>query len=418
MQKLRPGQIVLSVVAVLALLALTGYTLLQCGAFNSRALLSTAYASDVTLDDLLSATGYVFRDETVITADVPSVSDSAVASGEKVAAGSLVTRLYAAVDASEAREKQEQLKEIDETIAFLTRCGDTDGLKLSDADDLRARMYEAYFEAMRASGAGNAEQAAAAAREMLVQLSRYDKLIGKATGTDEVLTSLRTERKALLDGRETAYYTSEAGYFYDVSAVDGYESVFAASGLADRSADEILKLTKASPVSSSNAAGKMVKGINWYLALPVSSGTAEALKKNQRYFLTLRLPNGGTAEVPMILEDTKNASDGSAVLLFSCNRMSEKLIACRQVEVSLVTGSVSGYRVPNDALTERDGVTGVYILDESTVRFRRVTVLARREGFSVVAARDTSMEDYKEYLNKNDRLILDGKDLYDGKQYG
>ena len=418
MQKLRPGQIVLSVVAVLALLALTGYTLLQCGAFNSKALLSTAYASDVTLDDLLSATGYVFRDETVITADVPSVSDSAVASGEKVAAGSLVTRLYAAVDASEAREKQKQLKEIDETIAFLTRCGDTDGLKLSDADDLRARMYEAYFEAMRASGAGNAEQAAAAAREMLVQLSRYDKLIGKETGTDEVLTSLRAERKALLDGRETAYYTSEAGYFYDVSAVDGYESVFAASGLTDRSADEILKLTKASPVSSPNAAGKLVKGINWYLALPVSSGTAETLKKNQRYFLTLSLPDGGTAEVPMILEDTKDASDGSAVLLFSCNRMSEKLIACRQVEVSLVTGSVSGYRVPNDALTERDGVTGVYILDESTVRFRRVTVLARREGFSVVAARDTSMEDYKEYLNKNDRLILDGKDLYDGKQYG
>lgn len=418
MRKFRPGQIVLSVVAILALLALTGYTLLQCGAFDSEALLSTAYASDVTLDDLLSATGYVFRDETVITAGVPSVSDSAVASGEKVAAGSLVTRLYAAADASEAREKQEKLKEIDETIAFLTRCGDTDGLKLSDADDLRARMYEAYLEAMRASGAGNAEQAAAAAREMLVNLARYDKLIGKVMGTDEALSSLRAQRKALLDGRETAYYTSEAGYFYDVSAVDGYESVFAASGLTDRSADEILKLTKASPVSSSNAAGKLVKGINWYLVLPVSSGTAETLKKNQRYFLTLSLPDGGTAEVPMILEDTKDASDGSAVLLFSCNRMSEKLIACRQVEVSLVTGSVSGYRVPNDALTEHDGVTGVYILDESTVRFRRVTVLARREGFSVVAARDTSMEDYKEYLNKNDRLILDGKDLYDGKQYG
>lgn len=415
MQKLRPGQIVLSVVAVLALLALTGYTLLQCGAFNSKALLSTAYASDVTLDDLLSATGYVFRDETVITADVPSVSDSAVASGEKVAAGSLVTRLYAAAD---AEDRQARLSAIDESIAFLTRLGDTDGLKLSDADDLRRLMYNAYLDAVYASGIGNAEQAAAAAREMLVQLSRYDKLIGKATGTDEVLNSLRAERKALLDGRETAYYTSEAGYFYDVSAVDGYESVFAASGLTDRSADEILKLTKASPVSSSNAAGKLVKGINWYLVLPVSSGTAETLKKNQRYFLTLSLPDGGTAEVPMILEDMKDASDGSAVLLFSCNRMSEKLIACRQVEVSLVTGSVSGYRVPNDALTERDGVTGVYILDESTVRFRRVTVLARREGFSVVAARDTSMEDYKEYLNKNDRLILDGKDLYDGKQYG
>ncbi len=415
MQKLRPRQIVLSVVAVLALLALTGYTLLQCGAFNSKALLSTAYASDVTLDDLLSATGYVFRDETVITADVPSVSDSAVASGEKVAAGSLVTRLYAAAD---AKDRQARLSAIDESIAFLTRLGDTDGLKLSDADDLRRLMYNAYLDAVYASGTGNAEQAAAAAREMLVQLSRYDKLIGKATGTDEVLTSLRAERKALLDGRETAYYTSEAGYFYDVSAVDGYESVFAASGLTDRSADEILKLTKASPVSSSNAAGKLVKGINWYLVLPVSSGTAETFKKNQRYFLTLSLPDGGTAEVPMILEDTKDASDGSAVLLFSCNRMSEKLIACRQVEVSLVTGSVSGYRVPNDALTEHDGVTGVYILDESTVRFRRVTVLARREGFSVVAARDTSMEDYKEYLNKNDRLILDGKDLYDGKQYG
>ena len=120
----------------------------------------------------------------------------------------------------------------------------------------------------------------------------------------------------------------------------------------------------------------------------------------------------------MILEDMKDASDGSAVLLFSCNRMSEKLIACRQVEVSLVTGSVSGYRVPNDALTERDGVTGVYILDESTVRFRGVPVLERGVVFSGVAAGYPSWGEYKHYLKKHDRLILDGKDLYDGKQYG
>ena len=106
------------------------------------------------------------------------------------------------------------------------------------------------------------------------------------------------------------------------------------------------------------------------------------------------------------------------MLVFSCNRMSAELISCREVQVSLVTGSVSGYRVPTSAVTERDGDVGVYILDESTVRFRKIKVLAKYEEYCVVAERDTSAEDYKEYLNRNDRLILDGKDLYDGKQYG
>ena len=55
------------------------------------------------------------------------------------------------------------------------------------------------------------------------------------------------------------------------------------------------------------------------------------------------------------------------------------------------------------------------MLEESTVRFRRVEVIAESEGYYIVAKLDKSKDNYTEYLDLNDLIILDTQGLYDGK---
>ena len=89
----------------------------------------------------------------------------------------------------------------------------------------------------------------------------------------------------------------------------------------------------------------------------------------------------------------------------------------RVQEVELLVNSIQGYRVPTEALTTQKGLDGVYVLSSSEVFFRRVNILYRGADYVVVAERDASTENYKEFLNLNDRIITfvsDGE-LYEGR---
>ena len=59
-------------------------------------------------------------------------------------------------------------------------------------------------------------------------------------------------------------------------------------------------------------------------------------------------------------------------------------------------------------------MSGVYVFEESTVRFRQVDIIWRGEGYAIAAL---PSEDSLTELVENDILIVSGKDLYEGKVY-
>ena len=56
----------------------------------------------------------------------------------------------------------------------------------------------------------------------------------------------------------------------------------------------------------------------------------------------------------------------------------------------------------------------MYIFHESTVRFRKIRILYRGDGYCIAEA---DGEEGDELLAPNDILITSGKNLYDGKVY-
>ena len=88
--------------------------------------------------------------------------------------------------------------------------------------------------------------------------------------------------------------------------------------------------------------------------------------------------------------------------------------------------SVTGYRIPAEALTKLNGNDGVYILVGTAVEFRRVTKLSDGNGYFIVNTYEKDREENQlggtansgseiPYLNVNDLIITSGNDLYDGK---
>ena len=99
----------------------------------------------------------------------------------------------------------------------------------------------------------------------------------------------------------------------------------------------------------------------------------------------------------------------------------------RQQSAEIIRRSVSGIRVPTEALraekvaVDKEGNrtvtegTGVYCVVGMEARFKPVKVLYYGDGFVLVRA---SSDAEKTRLRSGDEVIVTAKDLYDGKVVG
>ena len=125
--------------------------------------------------------------------------------------------------------------------------------------------------------------------------------------------------------------------------------------------------------------------------------------------------------IRVTLEKIGESNGDRTLLVFSCNTMPEGFDYTRYQSFKLDISSIEGYRVPIEALqriVDKDTgeeKIGVYILDASVVYFRKVEIIAEGNGYYIVAKLDKSKENYYEYLNLNDLIILEPSGMHDGK---
>ena len=74
---------------------------------------------------------------------------------------------------------------------------------------------------------------------------------------------------------------------------------------------------------------------------------------------------------------------------------------------------VSGIYVPRDVVERVDGFRGVYVLRGSVVYFRRIEIVY--EGSDYYLVKDGITDEDTPYLQVNDLIILNGKNMFDGR---
>lgn len=400
-------------VATLGILSILVYTLYHVLSGSSGGLMTTP-VQQITDREILGGTGYLFRDETVLYAEEPALVQELAKSGTKVAKGMPLAELRFGYDKEELADLQSTLDLLNRRISILEESILPSDVNLSQAEAYRKDAAAASLAIRRALQEGDWTALAELEDSMLIAVNRYAYLTGEADALKETLADLRELRTRLLAPLATTLSnTAASGYFYSRSHVDGYETLFTADALAGLTPSGLDALTATDPLPAEGfAVGKMAYSYRWYLAVKAEI-SPDLFEPGERYGVTF--PESGDKTLSMTLDRiaTEQGSDECLLILYSDDVPSDfRFLRAQNVQLSL--SACSGYYIPESALREENGVLGVYIFEESTVRFRRIHVLYYGDGYCIAEEKGDRGEDY---LDLYDILITAGKNLYDGKVY-
>lgn len=398
----------------LALLGLIVYTVAHAMGFSMGNVLTTPVRR-ITDTQIATAEAYLFREEAVLTSDAVGLVDAQIQNGTKVGKNVTVAKVWATDAEGEAlAAAQLRLNRLNRTLRILENSQLKPGTPLSEAEKYRNEVASLYREIGAAAQKGELDSIFVLEEKLLVALNRYVSLVGETDEIAEQLRLLQAEKQTLLGGAAVTEVRSEvsSGLFYDSGYVDGFESIFTPQALEDLTADALHALAESSPITpEGQTVGKLVYGYEWHLAIELSPAVAASFRAGRSYRFTFSQNDDATATLTL----EKMVTGGDSVLaIFSCESHPNNFVFYRQQTVEITVGEREGFYIPETALVTVNGITGVYVFEESTVRFRRADLILRGDGYAIAALPgDASLTE----LRENDILIVSGDDLYEGKVY-
>ncbi len=439
-KKLRPGKAraLLEIGLIVLLVGVIAFAIYQV-ARHMTVGLNTLRTQEIVDETYVRLELYLFRDEQLLYVEGSDTCLYEVEDGERVGVGQTIGTALSVGDADVAADLQAKLNAYGVRIALLKEIGG-----LGTPADARAEaeaVDRAYLALLEAVGRGDMAAVGGLSDKMLSGLGRYDILTGAVGG--ETIVSLRAEREALCAGYTAVAHMSatESGYFcYET---DGFESVFPYSSALTMTPEEFHAMTTAESVDTpAGVVGKLVRTSKWYAAAYVSLSD-DAIELFQQGIgrgadYTMRCGGANGTTVTMTIERMVPDENG-ALLVFSCLDLPADVAYERCIRAETVFLSVSGYRIPEEALVTLhsketgERVEGVYILSGNVVEFRKVRRKVKRDGYIIAESyedvkllldslpeeeRDKLTADGWDFLTLNDNIITSGSELYEGKVIG
>ena len=414
---MKQGTIVNRIVMLVLFAALMIYLIVSAWqGFTGRITTVTSYS--YTLDDLQEATGFLARDEYVLPAR-SALADVLPAEGEKVSVGQTVAYLYQSADALERKQDIRTLTLEKEQLEYsLGRTDDlSDNAKLTkeimqQLAGLRASVSRRDFTGL--------EDSAMELKGLVYKRDYTSESGGDLTALQAQIAKLtedinNLQSKSSLD--TSAVYTDRSGIFSGL--VDGYEALLTPAALETLTPSTLDKLAGESVKPESNTVGKLITSSRWYFVCVLPEDQAKRLVDG--WAVDVRFSRDWSGEVNMTVERISAPENGRvAVVLSTTQHLSDTTLLRRQT-VDIVFSSVTGIRVPKNALYQNEsGQWGVYAVVGAQAEFKPITVVGEDDDYYLIQplVSATSVEDKegaKKALRPGDEIIISAEGLYDGK---
>ena len=420
MDRAKARAIALRCAVVIVAVGMLVYVVHYClGQFSTT--LTTLPAQEITDYTVLNAEAYLFRDEQVITGQENAPVHYLYRDGERIPKDVTYAVSYPKEGASaeEVAALQQQLDDIEAQIVLLEDSKDAGSL-ITSLKENQASVKQSYYRVLENLATGGYRNALEESQTLLSYISTYGMLTGQHDSR-QMITALQLQRQGLLDawGGTQQAWTSSFGTNF-VHKCDGYEGVFDYAAVSEMTASEFYAMTDAAPASVTGTVGKMINSHTWYAAIPMNADHAERFAEGNSYKFTF--VDNDDCELTLTLQRKIAGEDGqNDVLVFSCEQTPPDFSFLRTQRVQSVVEQITGYRVPAEAMREYRGEKGVYVLSDSSVEFRRVTVVRSATGYYIVQTYEQDAQGgagIAKYLQYGDLIITAGRDLYVGKMYG
>ncbi len=395
------------IILVLSLFVLIFFVGQVFFAGGEKVVTETAFTYSMTED--VPFEGVFLRNETVVYSSGGGVLDYEHSDGSKVGKSSVIARRYR----SEADiERRREIEKINEQIAVLTDAQRLAGTDNNQLETISSQINERHSLILESLIDGNYAAAQDQETAILGVLSKREISRGDVASYEAKISSLRSrvsELEAMLSGDVEDIYAGGAGYF--VSGVDGYEGRIsfddADSITADR-IDEILDKPKLS--TDSAAVGKLIADYRWRVAAVIDSELLFGCYEGGEVTLRVRSdPTPIKAEIVSITDTGRG--DGTAVYVFECATLTSSVASGRTAQFKYIVNSYGGLRVSRSAIRYNDQQErGVFIVQGGKLVFRKIDVEYWGEDYIICAQVPDDG-----YLKLYDKIVTEGKDLYEGK---
>ena len=346
----------------------------------------TTEAFSYTIEETLDSQGYIVRTETVLS-ETGVNAHPVVSEGERVAAGQVVAVEYFSREALATADEIRTLRLQIAQAEAQRNLGDIEGfgaiMDLSRAVNLRD--FDRLDE---------------------ISLTVEANIFMRDVDISQIHRRLEFLESQQLNARDiTSPYS---GTFSQV--VDGFEHINP-DMLSNLVPSELQSFFQ-SPTPSAGS-GKVVTAFKWYYAAVMSNTDSAFLSIGDRRIV--RFYGNFNAEIEMVVESLGRREDGYTVVLFSTDRGVHEITSLRSIRANIVANTITGIRVPREALhLDDDGTT--YIFLQTAGFAERVDVEILEEAGDSFLVRDGIEAGTP--LRVGSIIIVRANNLYHGRVVG
>lgn len=410
-----------NIVAFLVILLICVYVLAQCyTVLNVQFKMQTAVVS--TVYDTIDAKALVVRDEQAVLSDGSSVTVPVLKDGEKVQQGGQIAMQFSS---SENAQRYSKYLELTEKLQYYSDMESQAVGQVTDVESLDKAILSDINDYIRTVSNENIGRTSTYEESLNDKFTRRQLLVGESIDFSSITSALGGEISALdIDSANpTGYLTAENSGIFS-TYTDSLESSFDYSKVDELDIDTLNSyITSAEKAEPSQAIGKIIKSFDWYFCAVVDTSELAGLKNGRTMEVTLKNSSDvykceivkGAGDTPLGQEKT--------VLVLKCNEVNSDITSLRLEDIQIRTAEYEGIKVPLDAVHIEDNQKGVYVLVSSVVKWRPAEVLYTGENFAVLTYDNKNYDE--ESKNKGtengiklyDQIIIQGKELHDGKVY-
>lgn len=367
-KKIRKGR-VFAVVLILALVFIYAVYLVAKLVQNPT---NTFMVTNGKISQEESDIGYIIREETVVKGQNYKNGMVKIKNeGEKVAKGDSVFRYYS----SGEEELKNKIAELDVEIQSLMQ-----NEKSSFPSDVKLLESQIEKELDSIYGVNNAQKIQEYKKNINSYITKKAKISSPSNSRLKELLSQREEYENRLTSDSENVNAPESGI---VSyRVDGLESVLTTENFTkfNKSFLQDLKLKTGQTVASNEEVGKIINNYQCYIVF--NSNTNEAKNSKVGDTIKIRVQNSDTLKASV--ENIIDEDDESKTITVKITNDVEKLIAYRKISFDIIWWDAEGFRIPNEAIKEENGLSYVVRNRNGYYNKMLVEILKQNDEYCIV----------------------------------
>lgn len=396
---------------------------------SNLTMIETEEAEIFEVNDYLEVEAVAVRCEEYVQSKKDGILAYVLDDGENVNVGGTVAKLFS--NESDVNNWQEYNR-INENLTVLKQLSNAENSMFIDLDTIDLQIKAGMIDFKTSLMRNRFDDADDSKLDLMQLFNKRMVITGGAADFSQRISELENELKSIdISDSIGDVKSPKSGVF--VSETDGYEKSVDYKSIMNLMPSDIENIQAKDPPS--DAVGKVITTLNWYLLCPLTNEQALTVSTGNSN-VDISIPKVISGTIPGTVEAiNQNSKTEGGLLIIKCDYMNSDLTDIRRENISIRTKTYSGLKINRSAIHEdyvtvtdydengnttgephKEKVQGVYVLYGRKLSFVPVNIIYSCKEF-VLCDPDTASPALPtgETISLHDEIVVQGKDLYDGK---